>query len=444
MAATKQNALYSQLVSAELAGKVLRIPGKHDAFATDFLGYAEQGEHPACVRLEAVQDFETKTWQIDRLTLLSSDENGAIKREAEVNGGLCFFDALHYCARFQMSEEAFGKQAIPVEDGSFGEMAHYKIAAASAGQAIDADGNVHPCAYGRPLTEGLFNRAAYAVALQTKDIDLSQMPKVQQTDFVAQINRGLLNRSVSEEPQQALITRTQDKNTQIKTIEGILEAGEGFLKMLEKVIKLKFVSKYRGGKLHGASYYWSIFADDDDMNLFGGAVHAYGSSVLTLGLLPAYRYLSGNRKYAPVRAVKSELAKFNRQVARLPDIEVKTLCMEFSKAATYSIEMERAAAASFIFTKTNSSSVLNEGLRLIEKAGALIDLGEADTNRIKALYLKPAIEPGSFSKALRNSWGGRTTICESKYFSITEDGLKSPKNSLQNALYTHLIHLNNN
>ena len=420
MAEAPQGKLYSQLAAEDLASQVLRIPGMHNSFATDFLGHTELGEHPPCVRLEALRNRETNTWQIVRVTLPSSDENGPVQREAEVRSGICFFDALHYCARFQMAEEAFGKRSIVVAGNSPGPITHYRVAAESAGQAIDVDGNVHPCSYGSILTPGLFSREAHAVAERAVATELSEMPAVLQTGFVAEISRDLARKSVTLVPHDVLLAKVQDKNTLITNIAGVSRSGDDLMELFKEAwLQRRFQIISVG---HG--YLCRKFDVPAPPSPTKASV-AVG--LVSLGLVPLYRHLHRNtapvQNCAPVflQKLTDRLEGLNKHVSLLPDGKVKSLCSEFSKAAAYCFRMEYAVAAYREFQSENCSSYLDIGLNVVEEAGEMINLGEADIACAKTLYLNGDMKVGQFWETLVNAWDGDGGRQQQRYEEAMEE-----------------------
>ena len=381
------SSLYSQRSGKDIVAQVLRIPAPENCtrFSTHFLGLAEQA---SCVRLEAFLDSESGTWGIDRLTRISSQNGGTTRKSTEALPGLCFFDALHHCARFQATEESVGKYAVTMDNSCWDETPFYKDVAIAAHQVIDADGEIHPCINGRILTEGFFDDAAYATALKTKGLVLPVKPIVAPGSFIEQINKGIALSSTEKVMTTDLISRSIDKRKEIDRVHFLIEKGNDFVHLFQRNTSEHFLTAYNGRR-----------GESTALAIMGAA--------FSLGVRPAIAYVCGTATHFPARAVKSKLSDFVKATENIPDYPEKRLCVEFAQAAAYAIPMEQAAQI-YQLCRENKKPLkeIQRGLPFIEEAASLISLSKMDTDRLKATYLDGKCVADHFSDTVRKSWEG--------------------------------------
>lgn len=387
---------FTQRATPELALKTARIVGKTAHFATDFMGRMEDGPDPACVRLEATQDEDTGLWQINRFTRIPGLGDGITRQETEASTGLCFFDALHYCARFQRTEEDLGKQAIPVVGKRWESIPNYKEAAKLAGQAIDADGEVHPCAYGRILTDGFFNDSAYADASLTQDQPLPETAKTARGNFVELLNSGLLKTDTPAAAETNLLDQSVNKRLLINDLKTVITVGDKFCQIFAKAINHRFTPAALSS---AEDRYHVLFFKKQYVRT--GIV-----SLLTAGLKPAWDYAKGDPRTAPVHATYKALSDLKNSGARLPTSPEKTLVEEFFVAAAYAVSMERAATVYHLCSEQEkSANNIKKGLPHIVEAARIINLSPVDTERLKADYLNGNVKGASFYHKMLGAWG---------------------------------------
>jgi hypothetical protein len=134
-------ALFSQRLDPSVASVVRRISSQHTAFHTDFLVLGDYEENSSLVeRLEAHKDALGDLWAVSRITISPS---GLIKK-TNIARGICFFDALYYCAQSQSVDLKIGKNIVTIDDPIWEAIPLFNTVAQSSGQPIDADGMPHP------------------------------------------------------------------------------------------------------------------------------------------------------------------------------------------------------------------------------------------------------------------------------------------------------------
>ena len=379
--------LYSQRVGTEIAEQVRLITAPCQHFATNFMGNSEAGQNSPCVRLEAVINPLSQTWRVERITRLSGKEDSITHQITELNDGLCFFDALHYCIRFESTEQSSGKQAITVPGKRWSSVSHCHDVANEAGQPIDADGDLHPAVGGAILGSGFFSDKAYETAQKTKDHKLVKVPAVGSDHFLSQLSKKIISSSAPVGQESDLVEKAIDKFKLVKAIQNVMKAGSAFKDTFKSVKNDHFQSVYQGYRMS---------------NTLG----TYFYSVVSLGTLPAALYLAGQKDVAPMRAIYKSLAHFSNAVDALPPSSEKTLCLEFIKAARYEIPLERAAST-YDLSRTGKKPMdaIKSGLPFVEEAGKAANLSELDIERLKAAYLEGKLKHKEYSCPLVDKWG---------------------------------------
>jgi hypothetical protein len=383
----KEDVFFSQRVDEALKDTVRRIQGKHDRFGTGWMAYAgADGAEPLSERVEAWQDPATKLWKIERFSHIPG---GVTKQETVARQGLAFFDALHYCARWQKTEEEKGRQAISVAGKRWEKIPHFRMAAEAAGQAIDEDGEVHPCAFGRVLTDqGFFSDKALEDALKTEGEELGKLPSVNFAD-------GLVGYLLGGTPQAGTeadwLAQSVKKRDVINQFKAVIDAGEAMAKGLEHAVSNGFKTD---------------FQDTYIRDVLSTKTKTYMKSALSLGLVPAVGYATGNPRYAVNRAFMLLRNEFQAAVEGLPEQSPeKPLLLDFAKAAEFSFWMERAGHVyQECQERKRSSEDTREGLPFIEKAGAATGLSPIEVNRLKDEYFAGKVECGLFRNEIMRKW----------------------------------------
>ncbi len=383
--------LFTDTVDPSTAETVRRIMGRHDRFATDFIATLDPatGEPVLAIRLEAWRDKDTGAWAIDRLTYVPKLDT--FDKKTEALPGLCFFDALYHCARFQATQLAVDdeRQIAHVPGARWESCISYRDAADAASQVIDAAGIVHPCADGRILTDGAFDSKAMETAFKTAEQplapkDVSAAAPGFAGSFLA-VNRPLGVPAVADRLQKYSEKRRA------------LDETQAAINNLDAVISAAF-------RMENALYHLEFLASERNASTI--------SAILTLGLAPAIGYLRGNERYTPGRFISGLKRQFEKSVRRLEDSPEKTLMADFVKAAESTFWLERAARIIH-----NDNQLGRHSRKTVEKAMGLIELGAAaiglsplDTGRLKDEFLDPCFKPGTFLaklRAVRNAHEGK-------------------------------------
>ncbi|HUZ46756.1 MAG TPA: DUF1566 domain-containing protein [Terriglobia bacterium] len=162
--AEKPPALYSEAVSdPRIKNAVLALAdGGHDRFRTGAFTWSGAMQ----LWLEAVKDRQTGLWTVNRHERMGP----TLHRQKPVMTAVRFFDALHYCGRFESGEE----YAVRDETAEDKDIAHYRDAAEAADIPLDRDGLPHPAVNGEILTGETtdFDDHAYEVAKRTINVAL--------------------------------------------------------------------------------------------------------------------------------------------------------------------------------------------------------------------------------------------------------------------------------
>ena len=405
--AKKEDVFFSQRVDDALKDTVRRIQGKHDHFGTDWMAYASaDGAEPVSERVEAWKHPATGLWKIEHFTHMPG---GAIQQETVARQGLCFFDALHYCARWQKTEEEKSRQAVGVPGERWESVPHFRKAAEAAGQAIDEDGEAHPCAFGRVLSDrGWFSEKALTVALKTKKEELGSLPEVNFVDSM--VGDLLASRAPAAADEDELITRSIQKRDVINQFRAVIDAGDALVNNLSHAVNIEFKSDFQRG-----SALTEDFQPDQSKEYFQGSnrstedvprkAKARLKTVLTLGLVPAIGYATGNQRYSVNRSFMRLRNEFQMAAEGLPDCAERTTALEFAKATEFAFWMERAA---LIYNdcqeRQRRPEDTKEGVPYIEKAATAVSLGSLEANGLKSEYLAGGVKCEAFKNKIRGTW----------------------------------------
>jgi hypothetical protein len=377
--------IFTSTVDERLKKTVSGIAAQHDGFATDLIGLkGDEGHIIMGIYLAAWQDASTKLWGIDRYTYVPALDT--IEKKVEAMPGLCFFDALYHCARFQATELSMNGKTIIGDVSDYTDAVHFSIAADKAGQVIDQDGKVHPCAFGRILTEGSFTRDQIQCARITKK---AEMVIVNQPG--RPLVRDLLDSLLTSQKENTagntdLIVGYDNRRTLANNFRQARKNGDILLQRIGTCIEHEFKA--------GSKY----TSDSDCPKWF--------KTVITLGINPVIQFSQGNPDYNLVTAFKFASYRFKKSVEALPDCQEKELVREFAHAANAAFWLERAAR---VYQNNHakldkSSRPIRNATRFIDSAGSIMGLEAVDISRLKAEYLEGKFEIGKFYTTLKNKW----------------------------------------
>lgn len=381
----QNSSLYSQQVDTDLAAIVLRIEGKDDSFGTDFLGTPGE-KSPACVRLEAWKNPLNNLWQVDRYSRVPGTD--FVKKEIELNPGLCFFDALHYCARFQRVEEELGKR--PVHEDWQDEITSYRTAAENAGQVIDQNGDVHPCAFGRVLTEGFFDKNTLTFARKTKDEAITKAaPSVMLSTVLMD---DLFKNNFAPNEKHDLTEFSIKKRELANDLHTAMSAGDNLLEVMSDAVKNHYQNGYKR-------------AFDDPFPMIAKTFSFIAEPVT--GGFHFVKHLRGKTdRYSATRPYDVAKTAFQRAAMNLPDCLEKSIAQDFLHAANFAFHLEHAAAVYDLCAQEKKpGSAIQAGLPYVEEAAKVKGLNDTETSRLKAEYLQGNMKPGHYLNLVRYAWG---------------------------------------
>ncbi len=376
--------LFTDTLDDRTAMIVRRIAGRHDRFATDFIGVGSDDAAAAvAVRLEAWRG-EDGLWAIDRFTYAPALDT--FRKDVEASPGLCFFDALYHCARFQKTElEGHeNRRIIHVEGPQWQSCASYRDAADAANQVIDDHGDAHPCADGRILTTGSFTSKYLETAFRTKGQALlpatQALPAMQAAvSNLLAVNRPADVPAVADRMRHYAESRAQADRAQIHAnrLDAVRIAGENLKDCLPALVRQEFRTNI-----------------------------PRISSTLTLGLVPVIGWLRADRRYAPEGHFYKLRERFRNAVKRLPDTPEKAMAAEFARAAESAFLLERAARImkdDNRFGRHRRESV-ESAMDCIGRAAEIGNIKPLDIERLKNEYLAGAVDPMIFADKLRAGW----------------------------------------
>jgi hypothetical protein len=351
--------LYTDSLPPEDAATVRRIPAPegYNKFCTDRLSFDKEGDAAQTViQLRAGKLPGTNIWEINRRSEYGEGGSKTVDA-APVMSGLCFFDALYYCAKFQTTEQNLGQKTL----GHNGKIPHYRQAGKKAGQPFDADlGTPVPAVEGEIIGAGRFDGDPYEIAAGSNGIKLlSSDPTAGQAGWLPSVLTGMNGNEIApaDKNNSLIYNKLRDKQVHIKAVNNVTEKGNMLLSFF-------IIASSKG------------FASDK--------VYSFGHIIA--------------------------LKEFSKAVAKLPDVPEKKACEEFTKVAAYSLHMERAA---FLDGKIKcayfSKGKQRKMISAISKAAAGLHPGDDTAAQSSAARLKRAFADGEIKredneKILRAIW----------------------------------------
>ena len=371
---------YTDRAEASLAQVVRGISSAHEQFGTDYLGDpAQDDDNRACVRLVAWRKPGEAIWKIDRYTMLGAALGHAVKKEPETKTGLCFFDALDYCAVFQMTETEIGKIVFPAADAG-DDVVHFRDAARGAGQVFDKDGRVQPCAFGQILGDGFFSQEDIATARQTRMHVAMKDAPVQTVSGAALLLGASTQTAPTGRSDKDIIDLVTQKGDLVRAFRRVIHTGTEMVGALEGAMQNNF------------SFNPSI-----------GKVLKIGvATIATAGYLPVKHLLQGDESLTPVKGFYIAKDRFMKAVQTIPQEQGRKMFEDFAVVAETGFQMEWALSA--LKSEKKSQRVVEKAMSRVEAACRLAGYSDADTLRIQQAVANNAMVPGEFYKKISNQW----------------------------------------
>jgi hypothetical protein len=397
--------LYTDSLSPDKAAIVRRIPAPagYNKFCTDRLSFDKEGEAAQTViQLRAGKLPGTELWKINRRSEYGEGEGKTVDVDP-VMSGLCFFDALYYCAKFQTTEQSLGQKAL-VHNG---KIPHYREAGKKAGQPFDADlGTPVPAVDGEIIGSGRFDGDPDEIAAGSNGIKLlSSDPTAGQAGWLPSVLTGMNGNEIASADENNSPTdtdnRLRDKQAHIKALNNVTEKGNRLLISFFSASRQDFISD-----------------KGEFLNLICHTLSTAGIGPLIKARKLGINYVLEDA--LPVKLVNINLKCFSKAVAKLPDVPEKKACEEFAKVAAYSLHMERAA---FLDGKIKcayfSKGKQRKMISAINKAAAGLHPGDdtaaqGSAARLMRAFAEGKIKRGDNKKILRAIWkrGTRDLSCE--------------------------------
>ncbi len=368
--------LYSLTASPDLKQTVLAITDQgHDVFRTGAFTHDENGVLPQW--LEAWKNPDTKLWTVERYTRLEGSL--FMKDPQPVLRSACFFDAVHYCARFETSERKMGGQevAFPQEEGA----AHFRDAGESAGIPFDHEGMPLVAARGLILTGGIFDSRAREVARRTHGMAL-QVSCAGQTNYMKEVLQHIAGAD------EAVVTAAAkegpfDGGAEKLQISAVFREAAEALKNYTLVLAWSLKNEFEACDINHQKYNYGVHK----------WTKAFLKSCFSLGAWACLAYAGRNTAFAPTRYLERQHKIFDDHMSRLPEGPDKSLFREFGKALFATGSLERVAAI-YTHGASNRQQGLNRA-RDIRKAFALIadavsvsGMAPAETERLQVAFME--------------------------------------------------------
>lgn len=137
----------------------------HKRFRTHVFGQIDGYQH----WIEARRDMLNGSWSLVRFQRMGRSGPDILTGQDIVAGDLCFFDALHYCASYELLKKDLILEVPGDDPADVPEGVYYKVAAEAADVPLDESGLPHPAAWGYILTTGDFSKTAQDVARRTEN-----------------------------------------------------------------------------------------------------------------------------------------------------------------------------------------------------------------------------------------------------------------------------------
>ncbi len=389
MSEGKQKLYSSQMEDKSLIGTVLSIAGNHDSFHTHFYGHhgLENNEN-ITERFEAWKNPVTDLWQVDRVVQIpAKNETDSILNKEKISGSdLCFFDALHMCSAFELEQREKGRLSYSSSNSGDADDIHWTKAAKSAGQAIDIDGQVHPCAYGRILVNGNFTQKENSIAK-------SSPTPVEQAHHQNQLKKSFAESNALQIIQQSQKSIDVHKNpnanlaSNAQIYNNVIVAGDRLMKDYNKAYYADFKPL-----LAEDMVITSMFAMIT-LGLASFPVVALQHIIhptLALGMFTAtavtpIAWLGLNHGIIPHSKMKHSILDFNKAAQNLPNKDDADLCLEFSTAVETGYWL---AVAQLNYKNGTNQKAIAKTIEYLDKTIAVKGLSLAEGESLKSTFLK--------------------------------------------------------
>lgn len=353
--------LYSDTFPADTAALARGMAdGGCDGMATKVLALAEERGN-AGRWIEAWKDPRTSLWTVERHRCEVSAAGDDVCSQDAVLKNVSFFDAVGYCAQFESQGSGDGAwRAVH----SVPDLAHFRAAAEAAFIPFDTEGQPHPAAFGRILTDGEFDSHARALAAKTKG---REAVAVNAADQGAALGRGLMELPEEKKaPGRDLVPVPPQARSLAQT-----EASLFFKNTLRAAFKAAGMTEYAlrcaiNRDFSGAD----VFYNPDDSH----SATPMLATLLSLGTFyPVYcayrRYWGSSDDVSAWCAFSRERKQLDKLARKLPDGPEKTMFAQFSAAAGTAYLLEEASS---IYKCCEDGRLpprkLKTGLKLIGKA----------------------------------------------------------------------------
>ncbi len=406
-------ALYSDTVRSDLRAAVLAIAsGDFDRLQSTVFDLTDGG---TLEWMEARRLPGGALWTVERHMALGPGDDDALDKKT-VLPRVCFFDALAYVAQYEQNRLAVG--TLPSAQAAI--LPHYRDVAAALGQPIDRNGKIHPAVDGHALTDGLFSRRELAVAeksggiVPVKPSSLAEYwPQIAPADSRAlavpspAVPAAFQAWDRHDQAKLEAVKRMEPFNAAAKTAELIQDC-------IDNDVKERF-----------------YFTGQSD-RIFMGVLTLVPLVTPLVASIVAYKYAKGKSDgvfFSGGHFLPRHLSALKNITDTLPDGEAKSCMEDFARAAQPAYHLEKAIA---IFNLCKHRRIklkhFEQGLREIDKAGALMDWDEGLAVRMKAEYQAGRVpEAETFFKGLKKIY---------ERFDTAREQISRENDRLVNALAT--------
>lgn len=350
---------------------------------------------------EPGEEGQPPLWTVKRQTMHLGTGQG---QQESLFSYACFFDALHHISKFEAAEKLKGARVIDAHQSLPADDMHYLVAAEKTHQPLNAKAIVYPAAQGRILADGVFDLEARERAKRTRHVALTPVkmtgsslhsmltgPVPSGTAVIPAESAGALS---SPSKKQELMTAFNDACT---TAKGMLEITENIVKqsstkqvtgLYDKISVPVYASATISFAALGYSNTGSI-----GLALLAGLLSSAVGAVVYMGGLPFIDYDG----FIVQKELRDRSEKLQRQVQHLPDSELKTMLLDFSRAAVTTGLMESAAYRQKRYKETGKQRHLNKGLKRVERAGRFEGLPDTNIRQLKDSFAaQKELTPGAF------------------------------------------------
>lgn len=398
--------------------------------------------------LEAYKDRFSGLWNVNRHERMPGTNDGCYRCYERVLQGVCFFDALEYCARWEQATivtHGFGQQ----EDSDPDSAPYYRLAAEKADIPLDRDGQPHPAAWGEILTEGDFDGHAYEVAKHTQGREIGVEDNRAKT-LAAQLAGELPGLKVTNEPAPS---NARERNEGRQAHSRVYEEYEERVRLAEKFEDAAQAAHDVKGLIDTAlARCFGKVAKANHVSVgmsMAGSAGEIGVAVLVLATTPLHggalvaipllfvcgmgglggisAFLALDSAFMEPKALaqfKAKYETFANCIKNLPSCRERRLAEDFAKATKAVFGLEHAALIHRqCRTGKKRKGCLKAGRKILDKAIKESGMTGNQANNLKLAYgAGNFAEPGSFLKLLDNSYRSLDRAFEAKIEDILTKG----------------------